>query len=261
MLTDTHAHLDFPDFAGDLDSLLARAQENGVHRIITICTTVEGTQRAIQLAESHPMIWATVGVHPSNAMEAPDDFIEALRTAARHPRVVAIGECGLDYHRLPGRMMHEAAVATMALGNETPADIDASIADGEVKSRQAEVFEAQLELAAELNLPVVIHERDSWDDTIAMLRPFSGKIRAVFHCFGKSLDHASEVLEMGHLVSFTGIVTFKNAQVVQETAKGLPAGSFMVENGLPVSRARAVPGEALRASVREPSGDTPRDAP
>jgi TatD DNase family protein len=233
MLTDTHAHLDFPDFANDFDGVLARAREAGVHRIITISTSVEGAGRAIQLSASHPGVWATVGVHPSNATEAPDGFIESLRTAARNPRVVAIGECGLDYHRLPSRTMHEAAVATMALGNETGTNIDASIADGAVKSRQAEVFQAQLELAAELNLPVVIHERDSWEDTVAILRPFTGRIRAVFHCFGKSREHAEEVLAMGHLVSFTGILTFKNAQTVQDTAKSLPAGSFMVETDCP----------------------------
>jgi TatD DNase family protein len=233
MLTDTHAHLDFPDFAGDFDAVLTRARESGVHRVITISTSVEGTQRAIRLAAEDRTIWATVGVHPSNAAEAPDDFLESLQIAARNPRVVAIGECGLDYHRLPSRTMHEAAVATAALGNETPANVDAAILDGAVKSRQAEVFQGQLELAAELNMPVVIHERDSWSDTIAMLRPFTGRVRAVFHCFGKSREHAEEVLAMGHLVSFTGIVTFKNAQVVQETAKALPAGSFMVETDCP----------------------------
>jgi TatD DNase family protein len=241
MLTDTHAHLDFPDFAEDLTGLLIKARESGVNRIITISTSVEGAQRALRLANEHsglltplqPAIWATAGVHPSNAMEASDDFIAALRDAARNPRVVAIGECGLDYHRLPSRTMHEAAVATVAFGNETPADVDAALADGAVKSRQADVFQAQLELAAELNLPVVIHERDSWDDTVAVLRPFTGKVRAVFHCFGKSREHADEVLAMGHLVSFTGIVTFKNAQVVQDTAKTLPSGTFMVETDCP----------------------------
>jgi TatD DNase family protein len=233
MLTDTHAHLDFPDFGGDIDGVLTRARESGVHRVITISTSVEGTQRALRLAAEHRAIWATAGVHPSNAPEAPDDFLEPLRVAAGNARVVAIGECGLDYHRLPSRMMHEAAVATAAFGNETPANVDAAIQDGAVKSRQAEVFQGQLGLAADLNLPVVIHERDAWDDTVAMLRPFTGRVRAVFHCFGKSREHAEEVLAMGHLVSFTGTVTFKNAQVVQETAKAMPAGSFMVETDCP----------------------------
>jgi TatD DNase family protein len=233
MLTDTHAHLDFPDFAEDLEGVLLRARECGVHRVVTISTTVEGTQRAARLAAAHSAVWATAGVHPSNATDAPDDFIESLRNAAQNPRMVAIGECGLDYHRLPSRKMHEMAVATAALGNQTPADIDAAMADGVVKTRQAEVFQGQLKLAAELNLPVVIHERDAWEDTIEILRPFTGKVCAVFHCFGKSRKHADEVLAMGHLVSFTGIVTFKNAQVVQDTARSLPEGSFMVETDCP----------------------------
>jgi len=233
MLTDTHAHLDFPDFADDLDGVLSRARENAVNRIITISTSVEGARRATRLASAHQVVWATAGVHPSNAKEAPEDFVESLRSAAQSPRVVAIGECGLDYHRLPSRSMHEAAVGTAVEGSGAPAGADAVTADGVVKLRQAEVFRGQLELAVEMRLPVVIHERDAWDDTIEMLRPFSGKLRAVFHCFGKSRKHAEEVLAMGHLVSFTGIVTFKNAQVVAETAKSLPAGSFMVETDCP----------------------------
>jgi len=129
--------------------------------------------------------------------------------------------------------MHEAAVATPALGNETGADVDAAIRDGAVKSQQAIVFQQQLELAAELDLPVIVHERDAWDDTLALLAPFTGNVRAVFHCFGKSLEHAQQVLAMGHLVSFTGIVTFKNAREVQATAGQLPSGSFMVETDCP----------------------------
>lgn len=233
MLTDTHAHLDFPEFAGELPALLTRATEAGVQRFITIATTVEGSQRAIALAETHGQVFATVGVHPSNAGEAPEDVIAPLRALAQHPRVVAIGECGLDYHRLPSARMHEAAVATVALGNETAADVNAAILDGAVKEKQAVVFQQQLELAAELGLPVVVHERDAWDDTLALLAPYAGKVRAVFHCFGKSWEQAQEVLALGHLVSFTGIVTFKNAQTVQDAAARVPAGSFMVETDCP----------------------------
>jgi len=233
MLTDTHAHLDFPDFAGELPALLARATEAGVNRIVTIGTTLEGSKRAIALAEAHPQVFATVGIHPSNADDAPEDAIAALRPLAQHPRVVGLGECGLDYHRLPSARMHEEAVAAVALGNETAADLNAAILDGATKAKQAVVFQQQLELAAELRLPVVIHERDAWKDTLALLAPFAGKVRAVFHCFGKSFAHAEEVLALGHLVSFTGIVTFKNAQIVQEAAARLPSGSFMVETDCP----------------------------
>ena len=233
MLIDTHAHLDFPEFAGDLPEVLARAAAAEVTRIVTISTSVGSGSRTIALAEQHPNIFATVGVHPSHAGAVLDDFVLRLRQLALSPRVAALGECGLDYHRLPSGRMHEAAVATSALGNETPADVDAAIQDGAVKAQQAAVFEQQLELAAELGLPVVIHEREAWEDTLAIIERYAGRLRAVFHCFGKSIEHARQVLAMGHLVSFTGIVTFKNARELQETVRQLPAGTFMVETDCP----------------------------
>ena len=123
MLTDTHAHLDFPDFANDLPDMLNRARSRGIHRVITIGTTIEGARRTLSVAANHADVYATVGVHPSNAMEASMEFATELRELAGQPRVVALGECGLDYHRLPSRQMHESAVATMAMGNETAADV------------------------------------------------------------------------------------------------------------------------------------------
>ncbi len=209
MITDTHAHLDFPDFAADLPAVLARAEAAGVRRIITIATTLEGGARARALAADHPAVWATAGVHPANARQAPEDVRTPLREAARHPRVVALGECGLDYHRLTG------------------------VDDAEVKAKQARLFTQHLDLAVETGLPLVIHEREAWDDTLALLQPYTGKVRAVFHCFGKSLAHAQQLLALGHRVSFTGMVTFKNAAVVQDCAARLPAGSFMVETDAP----------------------------
>lgn len=231
MLTDTHAHLDFPDFAADLDEILARAAAAGVTRILSIGTSVESSRRAVALAEKYPQVFAVVGVHPNNADEAAPGFIAELRQLARHPRVLAIGETGLDYHRLPSTRQTPESPAL--LGNETPGDIADALADGAHKSQQAAVFEQQLDLAAELGLNVVIHERDAWDDTVAILRGWTGKLRAVFHCFGKSPAHAQEILALGHLVSFTGIVTFKNAQAAQETARTVPGDAFMVETDCP----------------------------
>lgn len=234
MLIDTHAHLDFPDFAADLDHVLARAAESGVTRVITIGTSIEGSRRAVALAEKYPQVFAVVGVHPNAAQDAENDFVAALRELAAHPRVVAIGETGLDYHRLPGAQSLKPVLPWLA---ETPLndprEVEAAIRDGAYKERQAEVFHHQLALAAELGLNVVIHERDAWDDTVELLRPFTGKLRTVFHCFGKSLAQARELTAMGHLVSFTGIVTFKNAQDAQATAAGLPDDSFMVETDCP----------------------------
>jgi TatD DNase family protein len=231
MLTDTHAHLDFPDFAEDLDAVLARAAEAGVSRILSIGTSVESSRRAVALAEKYPQIFAVIGVHPNSATEAAPDFVADLRALAQSPRVVGIGEAGLDYYRLPGTAQNRVAVD--ALGDEAPEDIDAALRDGAIKSAQAAVFEQQLDLAVELGLNVVIHEREAWDDTVAILRNWTGKLRAVFHCFGKSPAHADEIRALGHLVSFTGIATFKNAQIVHETARAVPADAFMVETDCP----------------------------
>ena len=159
MLTDTHAHLDFPDYAADLPEVLARAKDAGVSQLITISTSIEGSTRAVALAEQHPQISASIGVHPCYVDESPEDILTPLRALARHPRVVAIGETGLDYHR-------PAQDATTQSGRAN-------------RARQALFFEQQLELALETRLNVVIHQRDSWDDTLAILRPYSGRLRAV----------------------------------------------------------------------------------
>jgi TatD DNase family protein len=170
-------------------------------------------------------------VHPNSADEAPEDVIIPLRELAQHPKVVAIGETGLDYYRLPSTKITSSTIA--AFGNETPADVDASIQDGAIKAAQARVFEQQLDLAVELGLNVVIHERAAWADTVAMLGKYTGKLRAVFHCFGGDPQQAEEVLAMGHLVSFTGIVTFKNSVPAQESAAAVPLDRFMVETDCP----------------------------
>ena len=234
MLIDTHAHLDFPDFGSDFNEVLARAAAAGVDRIITIGTSLDSSQRAVELAHSHANVFAAVGVHPSNALEAPDDIIGPLRELTRHPKVVALGECGLDYHRLPARSLlgfdFKGLDATSA---DVGGEVHTELRDTATKSAQAAVFEQQLDLAVELGLNVIIHERDAWPETLQVLAPYTGKLRGVFHCFGKSLDRAEEVLALGHLVSFTGIVTFKNAPLVRESAAGVSAGSFMVETDCP----------------------------
>ena len=233
MLIDTHSHLDFPDFASDLDAVLARAKSAGVTRIITIGTSLESSRRALVIAEKHPQVFAVVGVHPNSASEAPADFITELRELARHPKVAAIGETGLDHHRLPGAQLQRALAAGETAGGETAAKGETALADDAAQALQASAFEQQLELAAELGLNVVIHERDAWDDTLALLTPYAGRLRAVFHCFGKSPQHAQQLLDDGHLVSFTGIVTFKNAQEAHATAAWIPAHCFMVETDCP----------------------------
>ncbi len=236
MLTDTHAHLDFPEFAGQLDAVIARAAEAGVHRIITIGIDRESCRKSVAIAEKHDNVYAVVGLHPCNVLdEGAMDFLEELPALAKHPKVVAIGETGMDYHHLPSRGLagrKEESVFT-ALQSGTAESLQAGIADGAMKSTQAEAFKAQLDLAVELGLNVVIHQRDAWPDTLDLLRPYTGKLRGVFHCFGGSPESAAEIAAMGHLVSFTGIVTFKNATLVQETAKSVSSDGYMVETDCP----------------------------
>jgi TatD DNase family protein len=211
MLIDTHTHLDYSDYDPDRSEVIARAVDAGVTEMISIGTRIESSTRAVELAENFPNIWATVGIHPCDVDNAPEDAVDQLRKLAQSRRVVAIGEIGLDYHHLP----------------EGPAAIEAN------KKRQADLFRQQLALTAELGLNAVIHQRDSWDDTLAILKEFTGKVRGVFHCFGGTLEQAKEVIALGHLVSFTGIVTFKNARQVQATAQDMPFDQFMVETDCP----------------------------
>jgi len=235
MLIETHAHLDYPEFVNDLDDVLRRAKDAGVTRIITIGTSVESSRHAIDLAEKHPAVFAAIGVHPTFVEEAQDDVITPLRELAKNPRVVAIGETGLDYHRLPSEQVakEEQVQVMSALRTETDEEIEAQIRDGAYKSKQASLFQQQLDLAVELGLNVVIHQRDAWEETLKIIGLYTGNLRGVFHCFGGSLEQANEVLGLGHLVSFTGIVTFKNGGAVRKVAAQIPLWKFMVETDCP----------------------------
>jgi TatD DNase family protein len=236
ILIETHAHLDYPDFASDLDDVLRRATEAGVTRIITIGTSVECSRRAIDLAEKYSNIYAVIGVHPTYAGQAEEDVITPLRELAKSRRVAAIGETGLDYRHLPSveaAKEKNVQVFARAFQGEIEEEIEANIQDGAYKSRQASLFQQQLDLAAELGLNVVIHQRDAWDDTLEILKPYTDKLRGVFHCFGGSLEQANQVINLDHLVSFTGIVTFKNGVAVRDVAAQIPLWKFMVETDCP----------------------------
>jgi TatD DNase family protein len=213
---DTHAHLDFPDFTPDLAQVLERASAAGITRIITIATDFESSWRAIRLSEQHESVFAAVGWHPGHASEAPPDIRPALRELARHPKVVAIGETGLDYYRLPSAQSGGSAED-----------------DARYKEKQLRLFQQQLEIAAELGLNCVIHQRDSFEDTVAEMQSWTGRVRGVFHCFVGDQAAMQRVLSLGSLVSFTGILTFKNAQTVRDTIAATPAGKFMLETDCP----------------------------
>jgi len=213
---DTHAHLDYSDYTPDLPEVVARAQAAGITKIISIGTSLESSERAVRLAEKFPNVYAAVGWHPTEALSAPDDLRPALRKLAGHPKVVAIGEIGLDYHHLPSER-----------SEFTAAD------DARYKEKQAEIFRQQMEVAAEFGLNCIIHQRAAWDDTIAQMKPFVGKTRGVFHCFGETVERMQQVFAIGSLVSFTGIVTFKNAQNVRAAVAAAPLGKFMLETDCP----------------------------
>src|SRR6266481_6702129 len=235
MLIDTHAHLDFPDFTNDFEDVLRRAEQADVKRVITIGTSIQSSRHAIELAERYASVYAAIGVHPSHVEKAEDDVITPLRELAKNPRVVAIGEMGLDYHHLPSEeVAKERQVQVMtALRSETDEEIEAQIRDGAYKSKQASLFQQQLDLAVELGLNPVVHQRDAWEDTLEIMEPYTGKLRGVFHCFGGSLRQANEVIDLDHRVSFTGIVTFKNGADVRDVAAQIPIWRFMVETDCP----------------------------
>jgi TatD DNase family protein len=233
MLIDTHTHLDFPDFNPDRDAVIRRAVETGVTRMIAIGTNLDTSRAALALADRHPEVYATIGIHPNEVMDVPDDAVSQLEKMANHPKLAALGECGFDYHSLPSKQETAFANVTASIGTTAPGTESAALADAEVKNRQAIFFQEQLDLAAKLGLNVVIHQRDSWPDTIETLRPYSGRLRGVFHCFSGDPEQACHLLELGHALSFTGIVTFKNAKTVQEVARRVPLGSFFLETDCP----------------------------
>jgi TatD DNase family protein len=213
---DTHAHLDYADFSSDLSQALERAAAAGIEKMIAIGTDLESSRRAVHLAERFSNVFAVVGWHPSYATSAPNDFRPTLRELAAHPKVVGLGETGLDYHRLP---------------SQKPGFGDHE--DRLYKHRQAELFRQHLELGVELNLNCVIHQRDALEDTLAEFKPFADKVRGVFHCFANDADTMRRIVSLNSLVSFTGILTFKNGQNIRETLSATPLGKFMLETDCP----------------------------
>jgi TatD DNase family protein len=213
---DTHAHLDYPDFARDLPQVIERAQAAGISKLISIGTDLESSRRAIAIAERYDCVFAVAGWHPTHVTEAPDDIRAELRQLAAHPKVVAIGETGLDYHRLPSGTPGQSAEQ-----------------DDRYKQKQARIFEQQLEVAAELGLNCVIHQRDALEDTLKILERFVGRVRGQFHCFADGPAAMKRIIDMGSVVSFTGIVSFKNAQNIRDALVATPLDSFMLETDCP----------------------------
>ena len=213
---DTHAHLGFDDFRVDVREVVERAQLAGVARILCVGTDLASSEDAIRLSDRFECVYAVVGWHPGHASTAPEDIRPKLRTLARHPKVVAIGETGLDRYRLPS-----------GKGGTTEDDERYQV-------KQARLFRQQLEVATEFGLNCVVHQRgDVFEETLAELTAFSGRVRGVFHCFPGDTEQLRRILALGSMVSFTGILTFKNGQNVRNALAAAPMGQFMLETDCP----------------------------
>jgi TatD DNase family protein len=206
MLIDSHCHLDFPDFAEELDAVVGRARAQGVGRMVTISTRVKRQAGLIAIAERFADVYCSVGTHPHHAAEEPEIGTAELLAHTRHPKVVAIGEAGLDYHY-----------------DYSPRDL------------QEKSFRAHIAAARETGLPLVIHAREADDDVAQILTEETGKgaFPAVLHCFTGGRDLAMRAIELGLSISFTGILTFKNSQNLRDIAKDLPADRVLVETDAP----------------------------
>jgi len=205
LLIDSHCHLDFPELAADRDGVLARAKANGVDGMVTISTRVERFAQITAIAEAHRQIWCSVGTHPHHAHEELHIETADLVRLAAHPRCVAIGEAGLDYH-------YDGDYAAQATG-----------------------FRRHIAAARETGLPLVIHSRSADEDTASILEEESarGAFPFVLHCFSAGIDLARRGLALGGYVSFSGILTFKNAEIIREVAAFTPADRILVETDAP----------------------------
>ena len=220
MLVDSHCHLASHNYSSEeLDQVVANAMDQGVTRMVTIGTDLEDSAACITLAERFPGVYAAVGIHPCSVTEIDaEDWSGQIEQLANHPKVVAIGEIGLDYfHGAPEGWTDE-----------------------DYRDRQMAFFNQQLELASRLGKNVIVHNRDRsekdrpcWNDTLQAVLPFSEKLRAVLHCHTSDWESAKPLVDRGHLISFTGIVTYKSAAVVLEAAGAAVAGQFMVETDAP----------------------------
>jgi TatD DNase family protein len=207
-LIDSHAHIDFPQFAEDRDAMLQRAREAGLQALLAIGTGPgpEKLDAALPYAEQHDWIYASIGIHPHEAKEATPQHFDQLARLAQHPKVIAWGEIGLDYFY-----------------------------DHSPRGVQADVFRTQMELAHAAKLPIIIHCRDAWDDCLALIeqhwRPTG--LGGILHCFTSTLDHAKRGLDMGFLISFAGNSTYPKAQTIRDVAKELPLNRILIETDAP----------------------------
>lgn len=204
-LIDTHAHLTFDAFEGQVDDVIRRGRDAGVTSCITVGTTLDDSRKAVALAGRYDGLYATVAVHPHDAKNVTADTMSQLGKLAKSDKVVAVGETGLDFH----------------YNFSTP-------------EQQKQAFIRHIELAGELALPLIIHSREAFDETLAILDARANEVKKiVFHCFSGSAEQAKILLDKGYYISFTGVVTFKNAEKTRDTAKIVPLDRLMLETDCP----------------------------
>lgn len=207
MIIDSHAHLDYPQLADDLPAVLARAGQAGVDRVITIGVKLSTADRPRRIAETYDNVWFSAGIHPHEAGNEPQACdVDAILAAADHPRCVAIGEAGLDYHY-----------------------------DYAPRDRQADSFRAQIKAARTLGLPIIVHAREADGDIADIIEDeiAKGTFTGVLHCFSSGAELARRALDVGFYVSFSGILTFKSAETIQQVARTAPEDRILVETDAP----------------------------
>ncbi len=205
-LIETHAHLDDKRFSKDLQDVISRAHQKKVSQIINVGINIESSRKSVEMAKKFPGVYATVGIHPHDAENVPADYVDKLRELAINNKkfVVALGEMGLDYFK-----------------NFSP------------EESQKQVFRAQLELAKELQLPIVIHDRAAHQDAIDMVSEYKNEVFGVFHCFAGDEDIAKQTLDLGFYISFTGNISFEKADKLRRVIEEVPLSRLMVETDCP----------------------------
>lgn len=204
MFTDSHAHIQLSQFDKDRDAVLKRAHEAGVSTILIIGFDLETSLGAVELAQKHEHLYATVGMHPHDAKNLTPDVLKSFRELLDHPKVIALGEIGLDYYR-----------------NLSPHNV------------QKEAFEKQLNLAEEMEMPIIIHNRDAYMDILPILEARKGKVRGVLHCFTGDVELMHRSIKIGLHIGIGGIVTFPNAKDMQTVATEVPSERLLIETDCP----------------------------
>lgn len=205
MIFDTHAHYDSGAFNADRMEVLAALPGENVGAVVNPGCDLPSSRVAVELAERFAHVWATVGIHPSDCADTDEAAYEALRELAQHEKVVAIGEIGLDYYW---------------------------VKDEDGRKKEQEFFRAQMALAEELGLPVIVHDREAHGDTLAIVKEFPN-VKGVFHCYSGSVEMAQELVKMGWMISFTGVLTYHNARKAVEAAEAIPMDHLMIETDSP----------------------------